>query len=312
MRIFITGGTGFIGFHLVKILLEQNHELMILTRKDLSFLKQLWGSEAVERIHYVQSDINTVEKYRSEVINFNPELVYHLAWEGIPEYGPKMSKLNLENGLKIFSLAVETEARAVISTGSCFEYGTSNGILQGELDEESPAMPRDSLSAARTALRIIGQDLAKEKGCDFIWPRLFYVYGPRQREKSLIPSIISSVIAGKQPEVKTPFYKQDFVYVSDVADALYSFVEYYSENSAVHINGIYNIGSGKSTQVQEIVQKVGLFFGQDYPLRTDLPEKVVDFWSNCDKLEKLTGWKPKTSLDNGIKEMCQTAREMRS
>ena len=308
MKIFITGGTGFIGFPLVKKLLGQGHDLMVLTRKSRSFFEQHLGQNLALNLKYVQGDVSTPEVYSQRVLQFKPELIYHLIWEGIPDHGPETSMLNLEHGLRIYQLAVQAQARALITSGSCFEYGAQGKVLQGQLDEQAVAEPRDCFTAAKTALRFMGHEIAWRGNCDFIWARLFYVYGPRQRAASLVPAVMSSVMKGVRPEIKTPFSRNDFTYVQDVVEALASFAAYYQEHPEVHINGIYNIGSGQSTSVQEMVAKVGRFFGHDYPLRTDLPEEIVNFWADTQKLERLTGWKPQTSLDEGIKEVCQIAQ----
>jgi len=78
VKIFITGSTGFIGKHLVKNLKARGHELFLLDK-----------------------DLADIKEWINEVKNFNPDAVIHLAWQGIPDYGPETSAKNLKYGLDL-------------------------------------------------------------------------------------------------------------------------------------------------------------------------------------------------------------------
>ena len=133
----------------------------------------------------------------------------------------------------------------------------------------------------------------------FIWTRLFYVYGPGQRESSLLPYIISCVRQGKNPELKTPAARNDFIYVEDVARAISDIVK------RPQTDGVYNIGSGSSTSVQQIVETVCDKFGFPYEsggLNSLTKSPVVDFWADISRIKSDTGWEPKTSIKEGIQK----------
>ncbi|MBD3313256.1 NAD-dependent epimerase/dehydratase family protein, partial [Candidatus Woesearchaeota archaeon] len=239
MRIFITGGTGFIGRYVLDRLNDHEILLLIHENENPSDLQK-------DNVKIIQGNLSDIDSWKESVTEFQPESCLHMAWEGIPDFSPEMCMKNLQYGLDIISMLAEIGCRKFVSTGSCWEYGKD----QGQLKEDDAVKPKNAFSAAKNCLHWIGREIADEKGMTFIWTRLFYVYGPGQRPESLIPSIIESISNGKDPDIKTPGNKNDFVYVGDVADALGKIIEKADKSE------VYNIGSGKSTSVKEIAEIV--------------------------------------------------------
>ena len=142
-----------------------------------------------------------------------------------------------------------------------------------------------------------------EKNINFIWTRIFYVYGPLQRKGSLIPSIIENIQKGLVPELKTPSNSNDFIYVDDVTDGLHQF--------AVKDvpSGIYNMGSGKSIPIIDILSKIEMLLHDKETLTHAVLEKTkhsslkdTDFCADMFKTVTSLNWNPKTNLSIGIKK----------
>ena len=89
MRILVTGGSGFIGRHLLYQLKKKKNEICLLLRSNHSSSEDLY-----EDIHIIKGDLADLQS-REEITKFNPELVYHLAWNGIPDYSLANSIENL-------------------------------------------------------------------------------------------------------------------------------------------------------------------------------------------------------------------------
>jgi nucleoside-diphosphate-sugar epimerase len=271
MKIFVTGGTGFIGKHLVKKLQERGHTLCLLS-----------------------SDLAEPEKWKKEISDFGPDAVVHLAWEGLPDYSAEISIKNLKYGLELFDLLAGIGCKTILSTGSCWEYGGQ----QGKLSEDAPVKNINAFTAAKNSLHWLGTEIARENNMQFIWTRLFYVYGPGQRKESLIRYLINCVKSGKTPEIKNPLAKNDFIYVEDVAEALSVLLENCKKS------GVYNIGSGKLTSVKKIIEIVSDQHGlkNQYKDLTPRPTDVLltEFYADISKIKKEIGWKPKTNIAEGI------------
>lgn len=291
MRIFITGGTGFIGKHLIKKLSKnKNNELLVLScnPKKNSFLES-------NNIKVINGNLSNIDEWKEKLAEFDPEAAIHMAWEGIPDYSAEKSIRNLRYGLDLFTLLADIGCKKIICTGSCWEYGKN----RGSITEENTVSSHNAFTTAKNSLHLMGKYLAKEKGIQFIWTRLFYVYGEGQRETSIIPYIIECVKKGKEPEIKTPLAKNDFVYVKDVADAICMLA---NEKDA---DGTYNIGSGKSISVQDIIKIVYDMLNIRYEKKANLfkANNILhdDLWADISKIEKEIGWKPKFTILEGIK-----------
>lgn len=292
MRVFVTGGTGFIGTHVVKELQGEENTLLLLTRRPKTNPSLL---DIPKTVDIVQGDLSDIDKWKDEVEQFKPQAAIHMAWESLPNYDAKTSIKNLNYGLNLITMLAEMGCKSVIGTGSCWEYGQQSGIIHEDVILKST----NAFTAAKNALHWLGREMAKEYNMHFIWTRLFYVYGPGQRETSLIPYLINCVRKSKKPEIKTPLARNDFIYVEDVARAISALIKQPQKE------GVYNIGSGSSTSVQQIVEIVCNRF--NFPYGCIVPNNptnnsVVDFWADISKIKSDTGWEPQTSIKDGIQK----------
>lgn len=292
MKIFVTGGTGFIGSHTVKLLAEKGHELMLLVHSNKQHLYVPALNECVE---FVRGDLDNIESWKECLIRFKPEAMIHMAWEGLPDYGIDACRRNLNYGVNVFIIAAEIGCKIIVSLGSCWEYAQQIGGLNEDSKIESTRI----FPAVKNSLCFVGQAIAKEYGIKFYWPRLFFVYGPGQRNISLIPLIINSIQIGTTPEIKNPTNKNDFVFIKDVTEAIVKILEEKPNKT------IYNIGSGYSTSISEVISLVYKTMGYklDRPIEN---ERIANyngdnFWADITAIQSDVGWFPKYNLIEGIK-----------
>ena len=289
MRVFVTGGTGFIGTHVVQELQSEGNSLLLLSRQP----KNAVSSLAIPSVDILQGDLSDIEKWKNEAKRFRPQVAIHMAWESLPNYDAKTSIRNLIYGLNLITMLAESGCESVICTGSCWEYGQQSG----KVSEDAILKPSNAFTAAKNALHWVGREIAREYDMHFIWTRFFYVYGPGQRETSLIPYVINCVRKGRKPEIKAPLARNDFVYVEDVARAISAIIKKPQKY------GVYNIGSGYSTSVQKIIEIVYNKFNLQYAGADALQNNsVVDFWADISRIKSDTGWEPRTNIKEGIKK----------
>jgi len=263
MRIFVTGGKGFIGRHVVERLRLDGHELLVLSK-----------------------NLADIEQWKGEITSFKPDWTIHLAWEGIPDYGAEMSARNLIYGLNLMKILADSGCRSVLGVGSCWEYGQETG----EIQEGLPPRTTNAFTAAKNTLYYLSQQIAEENDMQFVWARLFYVYGPGQKETSLVPHLVKQYLTKQEPEIKNPNGGNDFVYVKDVAEALALIIE-----KCPHKKAVYNIGSGQLTGVGEIVNLI-----YDKNLGVSSPN---GFWADISSIKRDIGWRPLTDINTGVKEV---------
>jgi len=222
MKILVTGATGFIGFPLLKGLVRNGEKVTILSRKappHLDFPCDNW----------IQADLASPETYREKIRDCNPEVIIHLAWQGIPDYSFEVSKINLMQSLNFLSFLTEIEScRKILVAGSCWETKRTNKCLENE-----NGIPTDDFSWSKHALRSWMEMKCSSKDICLKWMRIFYAYGPRQRSESLVPSIIQSLRKNQMPLLRTPLNANDFIYIDDIADAFVRAVSTRSTKSGV-------------------------------------------------------------------------------
>jgi nucleoside-diphosphate-sugar epimerase len=300
MRILITGGSGFIGKPVLNTLIKNidNVEILNLTRKKLNL-----NSKHLENY---KCDLSSPKTYLSKIEEFAPEVVIHLAWEGIPDFSLEMCTKNILTSISfIESITKIKSCKKIIITGSCFEYNNKIGIC----NEDDVIVPKDYFTfAKKTILSFLELECNKYK-IEYNWARLFYVYGPNQRSGSLIPTLIETLKSNKIPDLRTPKNANDFIHVNDVAEGINKMI-FNKLNS-----GIYNLGSGFSTPVIEVTKIIEIATLKDTKLTNQLLQnsietiKSVDFYADIQKSKKELSWVPNISLQTGINLLINNSKE---
>ena len=296
MKLLLTGASGFIGQPLVKKLIEQGHSILALSRSaDLQHV-----SNNTDKIIYFKSSLELENRALERIKDFEPDILIHLAWEKIPDFSFETSFENLQNHIIFFRhIFTVPSLKKFIVTGSCWEYNKKMGVCT----ESDICVSLNFFTWAKNSLRDFLQFECLQKNINFIWPRIFYVYGPEQRIGSLIPSVIESIRNGLMPELKTPSNANDFIYVDDVAEGLLQFA--INDISS----GIYNLGSGKSMPVIDVVSSIenslngNVILSKELITRTTKSNKDTDFWADMTKTFSTIKWKPRTSSAMGIEKM---------
>jgi len=93
MNIIVTGGSGFVGRHLLKELVQTNHNIASITRQEFFHF---------DSIKIILGDLSLSERMRQELIEFQPDVVVHLSWQGIPDYSQEVSRVNLNLSIDFF------------------------------------------------------------------------------------------------------------------------------------------------------------------------------------------------------------------
>lgn len=291
MRVLVTGGSGFIGRHLLPLLVREGHEVLCLSR----------GTVMHSGMQILQGDLYEPNSYRVQLENFRPTCAIHLAWGGLPDYSLGNCHRNLLAGIKLFELLERVGCKRIFTAGTCWEYGKLTGAVK-EIDQgEEIGM----FAAFKIALNAIGQSICKANGCRFIWGRPFFVYGPGQRVSSLIPSVYQSLSAGSALLIDNPMLINDFIHVFDVAEAIIALVE---SNEAV---GIYNIGTGTPVAVWEVVNAVARCLCLP-PVYFDMPSlSETGLWADIGRMKAL-GWWPAMTLEAGIAQTIETWKKQKN
>ena len=295
MKVLITGATGFVGQWTTKALLDRGHEVYAVSR--------VFSNGANEKVNWIVGNLDDLSFIENVLSDMSFDSLIHLAWEGLPNYSEENCLKNFKMTKELFELARRHLKGSVISTGSCWEYESRFG----EQSEQSTlGTTGGSFLGVKNALRFLGESLCKEAGIAFYWMRLFFVYGPGQREGALMPSIFNALLSDRELPIRNPNNANDFIYVEDVAAAICEVME--KQPAAC----CFNVSSGKSVRVGDIVSLV-----------KDVSEKVLDltkinsspieasqdFWGSNERMKSELSWSPHFDLKKGISKTFQVYKE---
>ena len=290
MKILITGGGGFIGKHILsKFENSDTLELLVLSRS-------LNNSEFNRnRTSILFGSLENFEDLKHQIKLFNPDTVIHLAWHGIPNFSVEKSLFNLNISINFLNFIIdETDCKKLIVSGSCFEYGTS----LGECQETDYIMNTSYIAWAKNSLYEFLKLKCTKKGIKLFWFRIFYVYGPGQRENSIMPLLYKSLINGEIPNIRSPLNKNDYIYIDDVVNAFYLAL------NSIAKSGIYNLSSGYSISVYEICKilefRIRGNFNLSHELQNINQNDIDNFWGKNTKSFEELNWIPKFSIEEGI------------
>jgi nucleoside-diphosphate-sugar epimerase len=237
-KVIVTGGTGFIGRHLVPKLLELNYEVIIFGR-DLNAAKLLpW----IDDVEFVQYDLD------DQVIPDIPMQdlgLIHLAWPGLPNYKKDFHEnKNLPSSFRFIKQCLAVGLKQVLVSGTCFEYGMKEGKSLSS-DATNPANP---YARAKDQLRLSLLNLQEKYDFSLQWARLFYMHGPGQNSNSIIAQLDQ---AAKNNEkffnMSGGAQLRDYLPVSQAVDQLLNLYMRYPD-------GTYNICSGKPISIEQLVR----------------------------------------------------------
>jgi len=294
LRILVSGASGFMGKSLIGNLLEKNNDIMLIGR-NLDFIN---SNNLKKKI----LDLNNFDYDHQELIDFNPEVFIHLAWEGIPNYTEEFSKKNYINTLKIIKTLVNsTNCSKIISTGSCWEY--NDGMIEGECSENLMINPQKPFSIYKNKICKEVSIIAKEKKITFNWLRLFYVYGYGQKKSSIIPMLIETFKNKKTLNMNYPANINDFISVDDVSKIIKIFIK---EDIP---SGVYNAGSGMGTEIKKLLEIIDFeingtdTLSKEYLSKMDLNKRNQNFYACTKKLKRYIKSLEFLDINSGIKNL---------
>jgi dTDP-glucose 4,6-dehydratase len=301
-KVLVTGAGGFIGSHLTERLVE----LGACTRAFVHYNSMgTWGwldhSPLKKEIEIIAGDITDRDSLRKIVKG--TEVVFHLAaLIGIPySYHAPLSyvRTNMEGTLNVLEAALEANVEYVVHTSTSEVYGTAQYV---PIDEHHPLQGQSPYSATK-----IGADkMAEAFYCSFGLPvvtvRPFNTYGPRQSARAIIPTIIIQCMTRESIRLGNLSPTRDFNYVADTVEGFIC-----AAQSQQAIGETINIGSGEEIAIGDLAQRIIHLMDQTVEIECQ-GERIRPEWSEVERLcaandraKELLGWKPRYSLDAGLR-----------
>ena len=292
-NVLILGGSGFIGHHLTKKLVDLNLDVCSVG------LKKVPARGLIDNVEYRQLNlVNRVELCWIKSCKF--DYVINLAGYVDHSSYSHESQHIFDQHFNITKNVIDSldwsSLKKFINIGSSEEYGE----VDLPLDETAREAPSSLYSFSKVASTHFLQMLAREQNLPTTTLRLYLTYGPAQDENRLIPQTIKSCLAGGSFETTTGHQLRDFCYIDDVVDGIVKVLTSEKTNGEV-----LNLASGTPISVREVVLTIheiigkgSLAFGRK-KIRKSEPNFLVP---NVEKVKALVGWQPVVALRDGLKK----------
>ncbi|MEP6465361.1 MAG: NAD(P)-dependent oxidoreductase [Parafilimonas sp.] len=279
MKILVTGATGFVGTYIINELLKHNVEIIATSSNEEKAKQQLW----FDNVKYIPFDLAQLDSTTNYFLYFDqPDIVIHLAWEGLPNYKSDFHiTKNLPRHKALLKNLIEHGLKNISVTGTCLEYGMHEGCLS----EEMIAEPSNAYATAKNELGIFLEKFQKQYVFSCKWIRLFYMYGKGQNPKSLLSQLDSALENGDAVfNMSKGEQTRDYLPITTVAEYIVKIA------LQKNVEGIINCCSGVPISVKEFVEKhlkevrksielnVGYYPYTDY--------EPMHFWGSIEKLNK--------------------------
>lgn len=314
MRCLVTGGCGFLGSALVRHLLAESCEVVVVDDLSRGSLENL-GAD-LDRVSVIQQDVTT--DLSRIFTSCQPEAVFHLAaLHFIPECDAdpaRCLRVNVDGTRSVLEAAAGLRRPpSLVLASSAAVYAPSDGPHQ---EQEETVGPIDVYGYSKLWAEELATGFAVGTGAGVGIARLFNVFGPGETNAHFIPSLISQMKAGESVRLGNLSTKRDYVFVDDVADALLRLARYCRAGHGIDGRSVnaqpatVNIGSGRAYSGYEVLAALtSLMMGTDAPSGIDpvvdpsrlRPVDRPSLLADPTLAQKLLDWAPRTSLAEGLR-----------
>lgn len=297
MKILVTGGAGFIASHITDAFVNEGHNVVVLDDLSSGFEKNINPKAKFVKGNICDKEL--VEKLFSEeqfdVINHHAAQMDVRRSVKDPAFD---ANTNIIGTINLLQNAIKFKVKK-------FMFASTGGAVYGEqsyfpADENHPTQPRSPYGISKLAVEKYLYFYNAEYGLNYTILRYANIYGPRQNpfgEAGVVAIFSTKLLKGEQPIINgSGEQTRDYVFVGDVVKA-----NLLTLNDSA--NDIYNVGTGIETNVNQLFHKLNNIIGANKEEKHGpaAPGEQMRSVITSEKLFKKFGWKPSTTLDEGLK-----------
>jgi dolichol-phosphate mannosyltransferase len=294
--ILVTGGSGFVGANLFKMIAAHRGDVFAVERRVKS-----WRLADVKDDRVLTVDLTDKAATKNLVDAVQPQTVFDCVAYGAYSFERDVDRIYRTNFLSLSNLTELLSDRpfsAYVHAGSSSEYGTNCAAPS----ESEPLEPNSYYAVSKAAAAHHLYYLGKHRNFPAVNLRLYSVYGPLEDTSRLIPQLLRAALAGGFPPLVDSRISRDFIYVDDVCAA---FVLSAAKMNPELYGESLNIGSGVCTTIGELAQTARRVFGiEAEPQFGSMGNRnwdLADWYADAVKARTLIGWEPAIPLEAGLR-----------
>lgn len=306
MRILVTGGSGFIGSHLIRSLHQQGHTTALFDDFNDFYDPKIKRANAAESGSEIfEGDLRIASDVETCFNQFKPEAVVHLAARAGVRPSLTDPRLYLDTNvtgtLNILECIKEHGIQKLVFGSSSSVYGCNEKV---PFSEEDPI--RNTISPY-AATKVTGENLCNVYshlyGINIVSLRFFTVYGPAQRPDLAIHKFTRKIWEG-QPIQRfgDGTTRRDYTYVDDIVQGIIKALDYSGQPYDV-----FNLGESRTVELRELIQLIEKSIGKAAVIE-ELPEQPGDVpitYADISKAKQLLGYNPTTQIEDGIQKFAE-------
>ena len=308
-KVIVTGGLGFIGSNLIKILLKKKYYVINLDK--ITYSSNFYNVKEFSKnknYKFIKIDINNRKKIFHILTKFKPNAIFNLAAEthvdrsiDNPESFIKSNILGVFNLLEAFKIYLKKSKKIKLIHISTDEvYGD---ILNGRSKEDDPYKPSSPYAASKASSDHLVYSYIRTFKIPAIITNCSNNYGPKQHPEKLIPKLIYNIINNKNlPIYGKGLNSREWIYVDDHCEALIKIFERGKIGNFYNIGSNLNVNNLKISKLLIKIAKTKIDIGKNVKIKfvKDRPGHDMRYALNSSKLIKKLRWKPKINISNGL------------
>ena len=287
-KILIAGGTGFLGFHIIKKLPKKSFIIHSLSSRRPSKYRKL------KKAKYIICNIKNKNDLKKKV---REKYSYVINLSGYVDHSNKIKTKEVHyKGLKnLVDHFLSKKIDNFIQIGSSLEYGN----LKSPQKEKKTGKPKGYYGLAKYQASKYIQKIHTKYNFPFTILRLYQVYGPNQKLDRLIPLTINNCLKDKKFKCSSGNQLRDFLYVDDFTNLVVKVLKKKSKNK------IFNVGYGKPNPVKKVIKLIlnKIKKGQpNFGAITMRKDEIKNLYPNIGLVKNTFNWKPKKNLHDGLRK----------
>jgi nucleoside-diphosphate-sugar epimerase len=305
-RVVVTGGSGFIGSHLVYRLLREGAAVAVTVRYG-NVIKNERLRECWDDIQIIEADLRN-RGALSAIVDFAPDLVFHLAaYNHVGQSFVQVEEcfdVNAKGTANLLDICKGVER--IVYTSTSEVYGEQHDVPFVETMAPNPISPYAITKYAGELYCRLQEQMHRARSVVVLRP--FNAFGPYQSSKAVIPELIMKCLRGETIRTTPGEQTREFNYVTNLVDGIIKVAEHPGR-----IHGVVNLAGGEEVQIRQLVAKIAELTCSKSKLDIGaIPYRPTEIWrmyGDSTRAREIFGWSPSVCLEEGLRRTIEWSRE---